>query len=257
METPKANISQIMQNINTSYTVYVNRKYQRSGHLFQGRFKGIIVDKDGYLMALSRYIHLNPVRAKVVQRPGDYPWTSYLAFMDKKAGSSLVDTEDTLLYFSRERRKAVKAYRAFVEEEEGGEENPLERVEAGLLLGGKRFKAKIMRLIDKVKIDEEISQAKRLRQKVSIEAVIEACESYYGKRREELVRRGKGKRERQVAIYLSKVMSGETSKEVGRYFGIKGPAVSELIKGIEGKLEKEIRLKKEIESLKGHILTEF
>jgi REP element-mobilizing transposase RayT len=59
METPKANLSQIMQNINTSYTVYVNRKYQRSGHLLQGRFKGIIVDKDRYLIALSRYIHLN------------------------------------------------------------------------------------------------------------------------------------------------------------------------------------------------------
>jgi len=67
IETPKANLSQIIQNINTSYTVYINRKYQRSGHLLQGRFKGILVDKDGYLLALSRYIHLNPVRVKVVQ----------------------------------------------------------------------------------------------------------------------------------------------------------------------------------------------
>ncbi len=77
METPKANISQIMQNINTSYTVYVNRKYLRSGHLFQGRFKGIIVDKDEYLATLSRYIHLNPVRAAIVEKPEDYRWTSY------------------------------------------------------------------------------------------------------------------------------------------------------------------------------------
>jgi putative transposase len=60
-ETPKANISQIMQNINTSYTVYINKKYQRSGHLFQGRFKGIVIDKDEYLVTLSRYIYLNPV----------------------------------------------------------------------------------------------------------------------------------------------------------------------------------------------------
>jgi hypothetical protein len=59
IETPEANISQAMQNINTSYTVYINRKYQRSGHLFQGRFKGIIVDKDEYLVTLSRYIHLD------------------------------------------------------------------------------------------------------------------------------------------------------------------------------------------------------
>lgn len=71
IETPKANLSQIMQNINTSYTVYINKRYQRSGHLFQGRFKGTIVDKDAYLVTLSRYIHLNPVRAKLVVRPED------------------------------------------------------------------------------------------------------------------------------------------------------------------------------------------
>jgi hypothetical protein len=92
METPRANLSQIMQNINTSYTVYINRKYQRSGHLLQGRFKGIIVDKDRYLVALSRYIHLNPVRVKLVKRPIEYPWTSYRAFIDQKAENSLVDT---------------------------------------------------------------------------------------------------------------------------------------------------------------------
>src|SRR3990170_8349518 len=101
IETPKANISQIMQNINTSYTVYVNRKYQRSGHLFQGRFKGIIVDKDEYLIALSRYIHLNPVRAKIVQKLEDYKWTSYKAFIGI-GKNALVDTTDTLSYFSEE-----------------------------------------------------------------------------------------------------------------------------------------------------------
>ena len=72
LETPKANISQIMQNINTSYTVYINRRHKRSGHLFQGRFKGIIVDKETYLVVLSGYIHLNPVRAGIVKAPEDY-----------------------------------------------------------------------------------------------------------------------------------------------------------------------------------------
>ncbi len=62
IETPKANISRIMQNINTIYTVHINRKYRRSGHLFQGRFKGLVVDKDEYLVTVSRYIHLNPIR---------------------------------------------------------------------------------------------------------------------------------------------------------------------------------------------------
>lgn len=257
METPKANLSQIMQNINTSYTVYVNRKYQRSGHLFQGRFKGIIVDKDGYLMALSRYIHLNPVRAKVVRRPGDYPWTSYRAFMGKGAGGALADTGDTFLYFSKKKKKAMKAYREFVEGEEGREENPFEKLEAGLFLGDNRFRAKLLRQMNEVKIDDEVPQAKRLRKKVSVDAMIKVCESFYGKSREGLVRRGKGKRERQVAIYLSKVMSGGNNKEIGRYFGIKGSAVSEVIKRIEERLGEDIGFRKEIESLKGKIVIDI
>lgn len=71
------------------------------------------------------------------------------------------------------------------------------------------------------------------------------------------MKRGKGKRERQVAIYLAKVLSGEKGKEKWRYFGIKGPAVSEVIKGIEEKLDQESRLRKEIESLRGRMLPEF
>ena len=246
-----------MQNINTSYTVYLNRKYQRSGHLFQGRVKGIIVDKDRYLIGLSRYIHLNPVRAEVVQRPGDYRWTSYRTFMDKKAQNSLVDTADTLSYFSKKRRKAIAAYRDFVEGGEGRDEKPFEEVEAGLVLGGKRFKAKIMKLIDKIKEDEEIPQARRLQHRVSIDAIIDACASFYGKSRGELVRRGRGRKQRQVAIYLSKVLSDQRGKEVGGYFGIKGPAVSGVIKGIEGRLEKETKLRKEIESIRQEVINEF
>lgn len=69
LETPKANISQIMQNINISYTVYINKRHKRFGHFFQGRFKGIIVDKETYLIVLSRYIHLNLVRASMVENP--------------------------------------------------------------------------------------------------------------------------------------------------------------------------------------------
>jgi len=257
METPKANLSQIMQNINTSYTVYVNRKYQRSGHLLQGRFKGIIVDKDRYLVELSRYIHLNPVRAKLVKGPEDYPWTSYRAFMYQEAENSLVDTEDTLSYFSKYRNRAVKAYREFVEADEGRNENPFAKMEAGLLLGGGALKAKVLKMIERKKVDEEIAQAKRLRKRVPIDAVVKACKLFYGKNQKALIERAKGNEGRQVAIYLSKILTGEKGKEIGRYFGIKGPAVSDAIKRLEGRLDKENRLRERIEFLKGKIISEF
>ena len=257
METPKANLSQIMQNINTSYTVYVNRKYQRSGHLLQGRFKGIIVDKDRYLIALSRYIHLNPVRAKLVKRPADYPWTSYKAFLDQKAEDSLVDTGDTLSYFSKHRKRAVRAYREFVEAAEGKEENPFAAMEAGLLLGKGPFKAKVLRRIEKMKVDEEIPQARRLRKRVSVDAVIKACQLFYGRNRKALVERVRGNEGRQVAIYLAKILSGEKGKEIGRHFGIKGPAVSDAIKRIEARLDKESQLRRRIEFLRGKLVPGF
>ena len=91
METPKGNLSQSMQNINTSYTVYVNRKYQRNGHLFQGRYKAILVDQNEYLLSLSRYIHLNPVRARIVERPEQSPWSSYSYFINGSLDNDLVD----------------------------------------------------------------------------------------------------------------------------------------------------------------------
>jgi len=257
LETPKGNLSQIMQNINTSYTVYVNRKYQRSGHLLQGRFKGIIVDKDRYLISLSRYIHLNPVRAKLVKELQDYPWTSYRVFINQKAENSLVDTEETLSYFSNHRNKAVKAYREFVEADEGRDENPFATMEAGLLLGEGAFKARVLRLIERIKVDEEIVQAKRLRKRVSIDTVIKACQLFYGKNRKELVERAKGNEGRQVAIYLAKILTGEKGKEIGGYFGIKGSAISDAIKRIEGRLDKESQLRERIEFLKGRILPEF
>ena len=257
METPKANISQIMQNINTSYTVYVNRRYQRSGHLLQGRFKGIIVDKDRYLIALSRYIHLNPVRAGLAKRPGEYPWTSYWAFVDQKAKNPLVDVGETLSNFSKHRKRAIRAYREFVEGDEGKGDNPFARMEAGLLLGEGAFRAKVLRRIERIKVDEEIPQARRLRKRVPIDAVIKACDLFYGKNRGGLLEGAKRNEGRLVAIYLAKVLSGEKGKEIGHYFGIKGPAVSESIKSIEGRVDKEVQLKERVELLKAKIFSEF
>src|SRR4030042_6587968 len=102
IETPRANIKQVMQNINTSYTVFINRKYGRSGHLFQGRYKAFIVDKGGYLLALGRYIHLNPVRAGVVRRPEESGWSSYRDYLSGR-NDGLVDTDETLGLFWKKR----------------------------------------------------------------------------------------------------------------------------------------------------------
>lgn len=257
IETPKANLSQIMQNINTSYTVYVNKRHKRYGHLFQGRFKGIIVDKDTYLMVLTRYIHLNPVRAGIVKRPEDYRWTSYMEYIGAgKEKELLVDITGTLSCFSKTKGTAMKAYREFINDGIGEEDNPLEDVEAGIVVGSNRFKDLIRKLLQKRKPDEEIPQLKRLREKIPIDRIIKVCCDYYGKNREELLTSGKAKNERRTVIYLSKILSNVKNIEIGRYFGIKGSTVSESLKGVEDRMKRDEKLRKEIEVLKGQLVIE-
>lgn len=84
METPKGNMSKVMHYVNGSYTNYINRRRKRSGHLLQGRYKAILIDQDSYLVELSRYIHLNHVRAKMVSKPEKYPHSSYRSYVFKK-----------------------------------------------------------------------------------------------------------------------------------------------------------------------------
>ncbi len=255
LETPRANVSQIMQNINTSYTVYINKKHKRFGHLFQGRFKGIIVDKETYLIVLSRYIHLNPVRAGIVKNPEDYKWTSYRKYIGVYNGKdSIVDAAETLSYFSKTKTAAIKAYREFVEEGIGERNNPLEDVEAGVLLGSNKFMAQIRRMLRRRKPDEEIPQLKSLREIIPVDKVIKVCCNYYGKKKEELLKKGKGKEERQTALYLSKIMSNTKNIEIGRYFGIKGSTVSEALKRVETRIKRDKKFQKEIEALKKQLI---
>jgi REP element-mobilizing transposase RayT len=258
IETPRANISQIMQNINTSHTVYINKKYQRRGHLFQGRFKGIIVDKDAYLVTLSRYIHLNPVRANLVDRPENGRWTSYWSYVNGKGSDELVSSEDTLRCFSVRKGDAGRKYKMFVESGISRVSNPFEDLESGLVLGRDAFIEKIMNLLGKVNADDELPQIRRLIKDVPSEKVIEYCCSYYGKTEEELIRRGKGKSERQAAIYLMKALSGKkTNSEIGNFFGIKGPAVSVAAKSIEERIQKDKVLKRDIQILKETLTIKF
>ena len=138
VETPEANLSRAIQWINVSYAVYFNVKRQRSGHLFQGRFKALLVDADEYLKHLSRYIHLNPVRAKMVESAADYPWSSYPFFIGKEKIPQWLAADWLLSQFGKNLREAKKNYKAFVEGvDPGSVENPANRRQAALFSVGR------------------------------------------------------------------------------------------------------------------------
>ncbi len=248
LETPRGNLSRIMQNINTSYTVYVNNKYNRSGHLLQGRYKSILVEKESYLLELSRYIHLNPVRQGLVDDPVEYEWSSYAAYADKHKIPCLVDIEDTLSYFSFKRGRAIKSYKSFVEDVIKKKLNPFDNLKAGVLLGREKFEQQVRTLLCGKEDDEEIPSLRKLQVVLTVQEVVDTLTQIYGE--DILGKQGSKGEKRKIAIYLSKVMSGDRNKEVGKYFGIKSPAVSKTVKEMEERIEGSLRLQRDINELK-------
>jgi len=156
LETPRGNLSQVLHHINGAYTTYFNIKRNRSGHLFQGRFKGILVDKEAYCKELSRYIHLNPVRVGIVKTPLEYPWSSYRYFIGKAKKPPWLAIEFVLEDFGGEERVGFRRYREYVERVESKElRDPFKSVIASTFLGGEDFINRIrMDYLEKKKIDK-------------------------------------------------------------------------------------------------------
>jgi REP element-mobilizing transposase RayT len=112
----KDNISHIMKRIGTAYAVYFNKKYQQNGHLFQDRFKSEVIEGELYLLAVIRYIHNNPLKARLVKLPEDYKWCSYSEYLKNR--TKMVIVEDILKLFSKNLSKALPLFMQFSQAED-------------------------------------------------------------------------------------------------------------------------------------------
>lgn len=121
VETTDGNLSKGMRQLNGVFTQASNRRHGRSGHLFQGRFKAILVDKESYLLELARYVVLNPVRAGMVKRPEKWAWSSYRAVMGDAPAPPWLAVDGLLSLFGKRRAEARQRYRTFVAEGVGKE----------------------------------------------------------------------------------------------------------------------------------------
>ena len=115
--SPQASVSDTMRQVAASYTRYFNDRYQRVGHLYQGRFYSNFVNRDAHLLEVTRYVHLNPFRARLAQRVIDYPWTSYKAYLGiERNPQPLVEPERILSLFGSTPAEQAAQYRRFVED---------------------------------------------------------------------------------------------------------------------------------------------
>ena len=161
IETIEPNLSAGMRQLNGVYTQSHNRKYQKVGHLFQGRFKSILVEKETYLLELSRYIVLNPVRAKMVSNAGKYTWSSYKATSGLIKPPPYLTTDWILKRFGKGKAAAQNKYRTFVSE---GilQPSPWENLKAQCLLGSEKFLANLKQSMQTVQKNSEVPKQQRL-----------------------------------------------------------------------------------------------
>ena len=215
LETPSGNLPQIMLHINGAYTNYFNVKRGRAGHLFQGRYKAILVEKDEYAKELSRYIHLNPVRAGIVDLPEDYEWSSYPEYIGKSEKPEWLCTDFIHGYFGRTKSSAEKLYKKFVNSLINTEYNtPLDEVVGSSILGRLEFINEIKeKYISGKKSDNDIPALKKLADRVSIDDIHKAVESTYSDDP------GLG---RNIKIYLAKSYTGKRLREIGDAFVNRG-----------------------------------
>ena len=167
LETPDANLSRGMRQLNGVYTQAFNRQRGRKGHVLQGRFKSILVEKDSYLLELARYVVLNPVRASMVQHPRHWRWSSYRATAGEIVAPDFLTTEWILSQFEEDPDRARRAYRVFVKEGHGV--RVWEDLQGGILLGADSFVEKVKPLLkDRVAI-REIPRRERLAARPSLD----------------------------------------------------------------------------------------
>jgi len=238
LETPRSNLSQILHHINGAYTNYFNAKWHRSGHLFQGRYMAIVIEKDSYCEELSRYIHLNPVRAGIVDEPLNYPWTSYPYYIGIKNKPSWLKTDNVLGYFDKNLIVAQKLYRRFVEQVLGKEmDSPLKDVFASTFLGSQEFiEYSKEKWIGFQNADiRNIPTLRALQEVPSLEKI------------ENIVQKTVGTEDRlckKFGLFVSRQYSGYSLKQIGAYYGMKESAVSQSNRRLEDILEEDKGLKK-------------
>jgi len=217
IETNTPTLSLGMKFLNGTYTQYFNRIHKRVGHVYQGRFKGILVEKDGYLLELSRYIVLNPVRARMVRTAKDWPWSSYRAMVGINEPPLCLTTDWLLAGFGKRRKKAQQGYKDFIHQGKN-QPSPWEELKNQIYLGSDDF-------VEQMQCKLEPEQSLKDIPKPQKQAPMRSLE-YYQQRYSI----------RNVAMAKAYLAGHYTLENVGSHFGVSYATVSRAVKEYECKM---------------------
>ena len=214
IETPEGNLSKGMRQLNGVYSQLFNKSHKRVGHVFQGRYKAIHVEKEAYLLELSRYIVLNPVRARMVSLPQDWLWSSYRASVGLVEAPHWLNVEWVLSTFGSKKKRAVNAYKNFVM---SGKNilSPLEELRNQIYLGSESFVQEMHTLIDENKDLSEVPSSQRRRLPKTLDEYNEKANS------------------RNEAIKLAYKSGGYSLKQIADYFDLHYTSISRIVRNAQ------------------------
>jgi REP element-mobilizing transposase RayT len=215
IETPEPNLSRGMRHLNGVYTQAFNRRHLRVGHVLQGRFKSIVVEKESHLLELARYVVLNPVRAKIVRSARDWPWSSYRATAGLGVAPPFLEVDWILQQFDRSRARADTAYRGFVKA--GRDVEVWDELRGGILLGSDDFVDKLKPLLSDYQALKEVPRRERLTARPSLA---------------KLFAKASDKTTRNERIREALRLHGYTLQEVGDAVGLHYSTVSRIAKRV-------------------------
>ena len=241
IQTPLSNLSNIMHYINTSYVVYYNRKNKRVGPLYQGRYKSILIEQDEYLFHLSRYIHLNPIRAKKVKEVGEYRWSSYHDYVSDISDGSWIETNMILGNFGKTINKSRQEYKKFVIAGVGKDKEIRKYIEEntykGFVMGSVEFCKEIYEKYIEGKEDEEIPKIREFKKDRDLDRnAIEEKVRLLTKDEKAI---------RKYTIYMMRKYTQRSLKEIaGCFLGIGDTGVSILCARVDRERNKDDKIDK-------------
>lgn len=219
IETPDANLSLGMRQLNGVYTQYFNRSHDQAGHLFQGRFKSILVEKDSHLLELNRYIVLNPVRGKLVGHPVEWQWSSYRPLALGHGCPDFLTRDWVFNQFSRQEKKARQLYVSFVED--GIDEPaPWRRVRGQIAFGSDEFAAEVKTYLESAEQPADLPKYQRHLGRPALWKIIPKP-----------IRADKPKRNK--AVVTAHIEHGYTLKQIADLLGVHYTTVSKVIAAAE------------------------
>ena len=214
VETPEANLSKGMRQLNGVYTQRINKVHGRVGHVFQGRYKAILVQKDAYLLELARYIVLNPVRAGMVSAADDWPWSSYRATVGTDNAPNWLDTRWILSTLAHTLPEAIEHYIRFVADGIG-QPSPWEQLKHQVFLGSDTF---IDAMRSKVSFSKDLREIPQARARPVAKPISAYALDYT---------------DRDSAIAAAYASGGHTLKDIGDYFGLHYSRISKIVRQAE------------------------